>query len=113
MGRISQLYTLLSNPAFNPKTGIILYKLHICSILTYASPSRVMATCQPHPNPPALAALKALAGGEYLQEFLDKPNSEFFEKTLSSENPALRTATTQKIYGATEHRTVTESLRKL
>ncbi|GJQ67031.1 hypothetical protein Trydic_g8004 [Trypoxylus dichotomus] len=31
-----QLYPLLSNPALNPKIGIMLHKLHIRSILTYA-----------------------------------------------------------------------------
>ncbi|GJQ75297.1 hypothetical protein Trydic_g23484 [Trypoxylus dichotomus] len=52
----------------------------------------------------ALAALKALADGEDLQEFLDK---------LNRENPALETATAQKSCGATKQRTVIESPRKL
>ncbi|GJQ72963.1 hypothetical protein Trydic_g1604 [Trypoxylus dichotomus] len=65
------------------------------------------------PRRTAVVALKALTGGEDLQEFLDELNRGFFEKTLASENPALKTATTQKTYGATKHRTVTESPRKL
>ncbi|GJQ71416.1 hypothetical protein Trydic_g11142 [Trypoxylus dichotomus] len=130
IGRIFQLYLLLSYPHLNPKMGIMLYKLHIRPILIYAGPSwvtaipshiqslvRVQNRCLRivlhAPSRTILAALKALTDGEDLQEFLDKLNSGFFEKTLASENPALQTATARRTYGATKHRTVTKSLGKL
>ncbi|GJQ73475.1 hypothetical protein Trydic_g13833 [Trypoxylus dichotomus] len=55
-----------------------------------------------------LVALKALSDGEELENFLDKPNRDFFEKTLAGEKLALTAAITQKILGATKHRTVKE-----
>ncbi|GJQ70086.1 hypothetical protein Trydic_g22562 [Trypoxylus dichotomus] len=79
-GRISQLHPLLSNPAPNPKMDIMLYKLHIRPILAYASP-----------HGPSLAR-------DDLKEFLDKLNRGIFEKTLASENPALKMTTAQKTY---------------
>ncbi|GJQ66725.1 hypothetical protein Trydic_g4670 [Trypoxylus dichotomus] len=60
------------------------------------------------PRRTALAALKVLADGENLQEFLNKLKRGFFEKTLVQEKPALKTVTTQKTYEATKHRTVKE-----
>ncbi|GJQ73252.1 hypothetical protein Trydic_g13627 [Trypoxylus dichotomus] len=95
IGRISQLYPLLSNPVLNPKTGIML-RVQSLRLLLYV------------PRTTALAALKVLAEGEDLQEFLDKLNRGFFEKILVIENPAEKTATTQKTYGTTKHRTVKE-----
>ncbi|GJQ80165.1 hypothetical protein Trydic_g23743 [Trypoxylus dichotomus] len=41
IGRIFQLYPPLSNPALRIKTVIMLYKLHIRPVLTYANPSSV------------------------------------------------------------------------
>ncbi|GJQ71213.1 hypothetical protein Trydic_g18458 [Trypoxylus dichotomus] len=39
--------------------------------------------------------------------------TDFLKKIIASENPALKTAITQKIWGATKHRTVTETLKEL
>ncbi|GJQ87523.1 hypothetical protein Trydic_g10809 [Trypoxylus dichotomus] len=100
--------------------GIMLYNLHIRPILTYASPLWVIETPRyiqtlvrvQNRCLRLVLALKALSDGD-LQQFLVKLNRGFFAKTLASENLALKTATTQKTYGATKYRTVTESLRKL
>ncbi|GJQ74151.1 hypothetical protein Trydic_g19069 [Trypoxylus dichotomus] len=54
-----------------------------------------------------LIALRALSDEEDLEEFLFRPNKELFQKTLDSENAALKTGTTQKIL------TITESFGKL
>ncbi|GJQ87410.1 hypothetical protein Trydic_g14554 [Trypoxylus dichotomus] len=43
-----------------------------------------------------------------MEEFLNKLNRGFFEKTLASENPALKIAITHKTCGVTKHRTVKE-----
>ncbi|GJQ74316.1 hypothetical protein Trydic_g21201 [Trypoxylus dichotomus] len=102
IGRIFHLYSLLSNP----KMSILLHKLLIRPILTYASPSWRLV---PHVSRrTALAALEALVDREGPQKFLDKLNKGFFEKILARKNPALKTATSQKTYGATKHRTVKE-----
>ncbi|GJQ65560.1 hypothetical protein Trydic_g7660 [Trypoxylus dichotomus] len=56
----------------------------------------------------ALAGLKALFDGEDLDELLNKLNRGFFEKTLASENPALKIVITHETYRATNHRAVKE-----
>ncbi|GJQ74319.1 hypothetical protein Trydic_g21204 [Trypoxylus dichotomus] len=60
-----------------------------------------------------LVVLRTLCDGIDLEKFLDKLNRDFFEKTPASENPALKTAITQKIWETTKHGTVTEALGKL
>ncbi|GJQ69170.1 hypothetical protein Trydic_g6324 [Trypoxylus dichotomus] len=64
------------------------------------------------PRIAALGALKVLSD-EDLGEFLDKLNRDFFEQTLAREILALKIAIMQKTCGATNHRAVTEFLRKL
>ncbi|GJQ77259.1 hypothetical protein Trydic_g20685 [Trypoxylus dichotomus] len=81
ISRILQLYSFLSNSVRYPKTGIMLYTLHIRPIFTYASPSRVMTAPShiqspvraqnrslqivPHlPHRSALVALKARSDGK-------------------------------------------------
>ncbi|GJQ72023.1 hypothetical protein Trydic_g3125 [Trypoxylus dichotomus] len=49
VGRILQLYPLLSNPVFNPKTGMMLYKLHTDLRQPYMS----HGTTKPHRIPQA------------------------------------------------------------
>ncbi|GJQ77132.1 hypothetical protein Trydic_g23699 [Trypoxylus dichotomus] len=107
--RIFQVYPLLSNPALHPKTGIMLYKLHIRSILIYAShswlttaPSHIQSLVRVQNRclrlvlhvlcRTALAALKALSDRVDLQEFINKLNS--FGKP-SPLRTTLKTATTQ------------------
>ncbi|GJQ72627.1 hypothetical protein Trydic_g1290 [Trypoxylus dichotomus] len=89
---------------------MMLYKLHIRPLLTYASPSWVTAALsyiQPLVKVQhrclllvlhviritALAAPKALADGDELQQLTNCRG--FFEKTVASENLALKMATTQ------------------
>ncbi|GJQ82137.1 hypothetical protein Trydic_g5980 [Trypoxylus dichotomus] len=48
IGRICQLYPLLSSLVLNPKTGIMLYKLRIRPTLTYSPPHMGHGTTQPH-----------------------------------------------------------------
>ncbi|GJQ71390.1 hypothetical protein Trydic_g11118 [Trypoxylus dichotomus] len=57
--------------------------------------------------------LRTLSGGEDFKEFLDKLNRIFFRKIISSDNPAIQTAITQKTSGKAKYRTATEIPRKL
>ncbi|GJQ68042.1 hypothetical protein Trydic_g16759 [Trypoxylus dichotomus] len=57
-------------------------------------------------------ALRTLLGGEDFKEFLDKLNRKFFEKAISSYNPLIQMAITQKIPARIIYRTVTEIFGK-
>ncbi|GJQ67777.1 hypothetical protein Trydic_g16568 [Trypoxylus dichotomus] len=102
--RICQLHPLLSNSVLNPKTGILLYKLHICRIL---HPHRIPRASRPSQNDADLAEIpiqRRRPGGVPRQT-----EQDFLREIL----PSTETAITQKIWGTTKHRTVTEALRKL
>ncbi|GJQ66273.1 hypothetical protein Trydic_g4323 [Trypoxylus dichotomus] len=87
--------TILSNPALNPKTSIILYKLHIRPIPPPPLHSSNIQSLVKVQNRclrlvlhvlrrTTLAALKSLVDGEDMQEFLDKLKRGFFKKTLAT-----------------------------
>ncbi|GJQ81483.1 hypothetical protein Trydic_g14638 [Trypoxylus dichotomus] len=104
--RMGQLYSVQSNLKLNPKTGIMLYKIHIRPILTYDKPAWVTAArshlkpltrMQNHclrlslsvPYTTTLAALKTLSSVEDPKESLNNLNRKCFQKAISSDSPAI------------------------
>ncbi|GJQ77291.1 hypothetical protein Trydic_g20714 [Trypoxylus dichotomus] len=113
--------------SFAPTQSLILKRVECCTSYIHFSPSwftsspshvTSLARVQSHslrlvPHMPSTTMPIALEALSDLEEFLDKLNRDFLEKTLSIENLSLKTVIIQKITGPTKHRTVIESLRKL
>ncbi|GJQ77137.1 hypothetical protein Trydic_g23704 [Trypoxylus dichotomus] len=107
-----QLYPIVSNPKLNPKTNIMLYRIHI-HLRCATNPlrkckSRWLRLTLQVPHTFTLAVLGALSS----EEDLNTPKRQFFKKATSNDNQAIQTVIMQNTSGTTKHR-IAEILRKL